>query len=531
MADWTALYSLIDQGLPSKDVILQFKKRDLREEDSTYPLGKLLAEINWDVGPLTFADLQATFLEENGYQFQTILDATDREAVETMKMILDRLTHFSLSHFCEINGWRENVIHYALFDDTAQLQVGALVTKFTKAYAEGNLPLEIDRYESESALRLARSFFNLKSVKENLLRPATKEPCLRDDPEYVASHPLTTISGEPLLLALRQGELILTKLGASLEERELVVLAPPERFGGTVTSLRTDHSTFIAAMTQRIREQRISIWDLHNVGSSPAITIPGCFVDCLLFKRPGEVAPTLAAVTIDNQLETYSLQGERLSSTLISDRIPRGDRHDYTLLFVHSLDGDERMFLRTDKQVASVSLTSGNPQIVVSDVLSRPHEAMSILHTAHHWSIQDCCLTTIKGQPVLAALRKDNVLLFLDPRTMKQAAAPFAVCEEENYGMSLLPNCLGFDLVLGKLSCTPRLPVLQGISLADGRVTPIEVPEGDIVSVVPLPGETQPGVFVGGTYAAPTVVTMDPRGQLRADTVVPVQGVRYLTVV
>jgi hypothetical protein len=530
-ADWNALYSMIDAGLPSKDVILRFTKRELRNEDSSYPLNKLLTELSWNIGSLGFEDVRKSFFDEHRHEFRTQLGENDYEAMRTMKAILDRFGQFSPTHFLEINSWRSETIPYAVFDNNAQFEVDTLVSIFLQAYAEESLPIEVDPYMSESALRLARAFFGLRSIKDELLRPAPKEPSVRDDPEYVVTHPVTLLSEEPLLVAYTNDRLILTKLSAPLEKRELILLSPPEQFKGSLSSLRTDHSTFIAATTQRVREQRITIWNLQNAGSCPATVISGDFVDCLLFRRPGEVAPLIAAVTGEGRVETFSVQGERLSSTVISEQLPRGIRHEYTLLCVHHSDGDERLFLKTDKQIASVSLRDINPQIVVSDVLSRPHEAMSAKNGEHFWSIQDCCLTVLNEQPVLAALRKDNVLFFLDVDTLEQAAAPLQVCEYENYGMSLTPNCLGFDLVLGKLSCTPRLPVLQGISVSDRRVTAIDVPDGDIISVVPLSGQTQPGIFAGGSHAPPTVVTRDSRGQLRAETLVPVKNVRYLTVV
>jgi len=38
-------------------------------------------------------------------------------------------------------------------------------------------------------------------------------------------------------------------------------------------------------------------------------------------------------------------------------------------------------------------------------------------------ALQDCCLTALNEQPVLAALRKDNVLFFLDVDTLGQEDA------------------------------------------------------------------------------------------------------------
>jgi|GEM_PF-4553660 len=531
-ADLAVLRRLIDQGIPNGEIILQFNKRDLRDLDSTYPLGRLLTELNWDVGPLGYNDLFVTFTGDSGEPFRTVLEERDLDAIRTIGAIQDRLSNFSLSHYLEIKGWLEHVIHEAMLNDTCQLQVGSLVTMFMKGHTDRTLPVTVSRYQSESALRLALAFFSLRDIKDELLQPPTQVSCLRQDSEYGATHPMTLVSGEPLVVAKSGAEYILTSLQAPMEKRELNLISPPERLTGRITSLRTDHSTFIAAITQRIKDTQIVIWDLHKTGSAPTTKIQGKFADCLLFKRPDEVTPCVAAITAQGKCETFSLEGERLSSTLISDDFPQGYRHAYTLLFADFSDTAGRIFIRTDRGIASVSLRPGSPQIVVGEVLSMPLEGLWPQGPDHFWSIQDCCLTSVEGSTQLAVLRKDNVIFFLDIDTLQQASAPLQVCDRENYGMCLVPNCLGFDLLLGKLASGGHSPVLEGISLPERRVTPIETPLGDIVSIVPLPGETRPGVFVPRWFSdPPTVVFLDPEGHVKTEVITSIPQHDYLTVV
>jgi hypothetical protein len=317
-----------------------------------------------------------------------------------------------------------------------------------------------------------------------------------------------------------------------MEKRELNLISPPERLTGRITSLRTDHSTFIAAITQRIKDTQIVIWDLHKTGSAPTTKIQGKFVDCLLFKRPDEVTPCVAAITAQGRCETFSLEGERLSSTLISDDFPQGYRHGHTLLFADFSDTAGRIFIRADRGIASVSLRPGDPQIVVSEVLSMPLEGIRTQGPDHFWSIQDCCLTSVEGRTQLAVLRKDNVIFFLDIDTLQQTSEPFQVCDRRNFGMCLVPHCLGFDLLLGKLTSGAHSPVLEGISLPERRVTPIETNLGDIVSIVPLPGETRPGFFVPRSFSAPpTLVFLDPEGHVKTEVITSIPQDDYLTVV
>lgn len=496
-ADLFLIQEKLRAGSSPEDILLLIEARRQQLSESKYPLLKVLQEVPWH--RLT-ADLPAAvrrFTAPPGSSgYPTTFDVADAPYVMALEQALDILGYFSPSHFRELNGYRYGLIHQAIRRGIAQEQARELISSYRRAETLGALPITLESsYRTESGYRILVCLSNLLKERDLILQPRTETKAPRDNPDYVASNPLS-IGMSPPHLIVKSLNTDLFLIAAGKDQPELVLVKRPEQLASSLSLCQAGQHLYALAIVYNSHTFELRLWDLNQPGNSPVFKVGDlsdpidaqCFVD-------GDTV-RLALLTQDALQIIDPLHGTQFS-ILPPDAVCSAEPCPSIFKLMQAADGVSA-YLADTCFLTRLKLEPGTrPQTV--QILREPPRF------AHPpgFGIRDLVTLEKGSQKILSVLSYDNVIRFLDPQRLTEIWEPMKVSNDQTVARCLMPSVLGFDLVVGRLF-QQRDSELLGVCLEPRTVVPIPGLRRDVIATSRFGTD---GLMVHYSGAEPTILS------------------------